>query len=310
MKYISIVTPCYNEQDNIMEVYKQVKEIFDELKEYKYEHIFIDNRSKDNTYSILKEIAKNDKNVKLIRNARNFGLIKSPVYGMLQASGDAIILLVADLQDPPSMIKDFLKKWEEGFKVVLGVKTNSEEYPMMFLARKFYYNVISKLSDVELTKNNTGFGLYDRAVIEIIRKVDDPYPYFRGLVSEIGFESAKIEYLQPVRKRGISSANFYVLYDLGMLGITSHTKVPLRIMTMSGFVLSILSFVLALIYLVSKLFFWDLFAPGSASILIGIFLFSSIQLFFLGIIGEYIAFMHTHLLKRPLVVEDERINFD
>jgi glycosyltransferase involved in cell wall biosynthesis len=310
MKKISIVTPCYNEESNIKDVYEQVKAIFDDLNSYEYEHIFIDNKSKDSTREILKDIAKSDKNVKLIFNTRNFGLLKSPVHGILQASGDAVVLLVADLQDPPSMIKDFITKWEDGFKVVLGVKKSSEEFLGMFLARKFYYNVLSKLSDVELTKNNTGFGLYDRAVVEIIREIDDPYPYFRGLISEIGFDSCKIEYNQPVRKRGISSANFYVLYDLAMLGVTSHTKVPLRLATMAGFILSILSLLMAFIYLVSKLLFWSDFSTGTASLLIGVFFFSSIQLFFLGIVGEYIAFMHTKLQKRPLVIEQERINFD
>ncbi|MDB5053044.1 MAG: dolichol monophosphate mannose synthase, partial [Bacilli bacterium] len=228
MKLISIVTPCYNEEANVNEVYNQVKAVFEQLGTYQYEHIFIDNASKDNTLMLLKEIASEDYNVKIIANSRNFGHIRSPYHALLQASGDAVILLVADLQDPPKMIIDFLTKWEEGFKVVLGVKTESEESFLMFSIRKMYYNFINRVSEIELTKNNTGFGLYDKQIIEILRDIDDPYPYFRGLISDIGFPSFKIEYVQPARKRGITKNNFYTLYDIAMLGITNHSKIPLR----------------------------------------------------------------------------------
>src|SRR6266567_3208024 len=196
---ISVVSPCYNEEDNVEELYRQVKEVFAALPGYCYQHIFIDNASKDRTVSILKGLAKNDGNLKIIVNSRNFGHIRSPYYGLLQSGGDATVLLVSDLQDPPAMINDFIKKWEEGYKVVLGVKTQSKETPAMFFVRKMYYEFIGRLSEIELTKNNTGFGLYDNKVIETLRLIDDPYPYFRGLISEIGFESAKIEYTQPVR---------------------------------------------------------------------------------------------------------------
>jgi glycosyltransferase involved in cell wall biosynthesis len=310
MKLISIVTPCYNEEENIQELYDQVKKVFDNLREYQYEHIFIDNASKDRSVKILREISKKDSNVKVIVNARNFGHIRSPYYGLLQSSGDAVILLVCDLQDPPHLIIEFIQKWEEGYKVVLGVKTSSEESLAMFTIRKLYYNFINKLSDIDLTKNNTGFGLYDKKIIDILRTINDPYPYFRGLISEIGFESFKIEYKQPARKRGISSNNFYRLYDMAMLGITSHSKVPLRVATMAGFCMSIISLLLALLYLAAKLIFWNSFPVGTAPVVVGLFLFSSVQLFFIGLLGEYIGVIHTQILKRPIVVERERINFD
>ncbi|MFE5324703.1 glycosyltransferase family 2 protein [Paenibacillus sp. NPDC056579] len=310
MKLISIVTPCYNEEANVEELYSQVKKIFQELEEYNYEHIFIDNCSKDNTENILRKISSIDKNVKVILNARNFGHIRSPYHAMLQARGDAVISLVADLQDPPTMIKDFIQKWEEGYKVVLGVKAQSFESPMMFAIRKTYYNFINRVSEIELTKNNTGFGLYDARVIEILKGIDDPYPYFRGLISDIGFESFKIEYIQPARKRGITKNNFYTLYDIAMLGITNHSKIPLRMAAMLGFIMSAFSFFVAIIYFLAKLLFWNYFSVGTAPLIIGLFFFSSVQLFFIGIIGEYIGSIHTQVLKRPHVIEKERINFE
>lgn len=309
MPLISVVSPCYNEEENVEEVYRQVKEVFDSLPGYTYEHIFIDNASRDKTVNILKMLAKDDPNLKVIVNSRNFGHIRSPYHALLQAKGDAVVLLVSDLQDPPTLIKDFIDKWEEGYKVVLGVKTQSRETPAMFLVRKMYYEFIGRLSDIELTKNNTGFGLYDQKVVDILRGLDEPYPYFRGLVSEIGFESAKIEYIQPARTRGITSNNFYTLYDIAMLGITNHSKVPLRLATMLGFFMSAVSLMIALGYLVAKLVFWNWFSIGVAPIVIGLFFFSSVQLFFIGIIGEYIGSIHTQVLKRPLVIEEERINF-
>ena len=241
MKTISVVTACFNEEENVEQVYEQVKEVFNGLKSYQYEHIFIDNASKDRTLSILKQLARNDKNVRIIVNSRNFGHIRSPYYGLLQAKGDAVIQIVADLQDPPEMLVDFIRKWEEGYKIVLGVKKSSEESAVMFAVRKVFYNLIHNISEVQLTRNFTGFGLYDKKVIEILKHIDDPYPYFRGLISDIGFESAKIEYAQPSRKRGVTKNNFYTLYDMAMLGITNHSKVPLRRATMLGFALSLYS---------------------------------------------------------------------
>ena len=309
MKLISIVSPCYNEEENVMTLYEQVKAIFENLPEYQYEHIFIDNASTDKTVEIIRQISAKDKNIKLIINSRNFGHIRSPFYGLLQAKGDAVILLVSDLQDPPGLIPEFIQKWEGGYKIAVGVKNESHESPVMFAIRKWGYRLISKISNVRLIKNFTGFGLYDQSVIEILRQIDDPYPYFRGLISEIGFDIAQIPFTQPARKRGITKNNFYTLYDIGMLGITSHSKVPIRLAAMAGFALSILSFFMAIIFILLKIIFWNHFSMGIAPILIGLFFFSSVQLFFIGLLGEYIGAIHTQILKRPLVIEKERVNF-
>lgn len=310
MPIVSVVTACYNEEDNVAEVYRQVKDVFDGLPGYTYEHIFIDNASRDNTVGILREIAAADKRVKVIVNSRNFGHIRSPYHAVLQAKGDAVIGIVADLQDPPAMIKDFIAKWEEGYKVVLGIKEKSEESRLFFLLRGLYYKVLRRLSDVELIEHFTGFGLYDRQVVEVLRGIEDHYPYLRGLIADIGFESAKITYHQPTRKRGITKNNFYTLFDIAMLGLTSYTKVPLRLATIFGFGCSALSLAVALAYFIYKLLFWKSFTLGVAPLIIGLFFFASVQLFFLGVIGEYIGAVHTQVLKRPLVVEKERINFD
>ncbi len=304
------MTACYNEEENVRELYERVSTVMRSLPSYCYEHIFIDNASTDRTVEILKEIANSDKRVKIIVNARNFGHIRSPFHALLQTTGDAVISLVADLQDPPEMIIDFIRKWEEGFKIVVGMKEKSEESPIFFAIRKLYYHLISRLSEVNLIKNFTGFGLYDRQVIEILRKIDDPYPYFRGLICDIGFERAEIPYVQPARRRGFTKNNFYTLYDMAMLGITNHSKVPLRLATMTGFAVAFFSLLVALVYFLYKLIYWNSFTVGIAPLVIGLFFFGAIQLFFIGIIGEYIGAIHTQVLKRPLVVEKERINFD
>jgi len=309
MKLISIVTPCYNEAENVEDVYLQVKDVFKKMRKYKYEHLFIDNASTDSTVEKLRALAQADKNVKVIVNARNFGHLRSPYYALLQTAGDAAVLLVADLQDPPAMIADMVRKWEEGYKIVVAVKKESGESRIMFFIRKIYYNLISKLSETELIRNFTGFGLYDKRVIEILRTINDPYPYFRGLICDIGFERATLEYVQPARKRGSTKISFYMLYDLAMLGITTHSKVPLRLATMIGFLFAALSLLVALAYLVYKLVFWREFSLGIAPLVIGFFFFSSLQLFFIGIIGEYIGSIHTQVMKRPVVVEKDRINF-
>jgi glycosyltransferase involved in cell wall biosynthesis len=309
-KKLSIVTPCFNEEGNVGALHARVVEVMAGLPQYDYEHLFIDNDSKDRTQAILREIAAKDRRVKCIFNVRNFGHIRSPYHGILQSDGDATILLVADLQDPPEMIVDFVREWEKGAKVVLGVKTSSEEASLMFLIRTAYYNFVSRVSDTQLVKNNTGFGLYDRVVVDDLRKIKDPYPYFRGLISELGYPPAKIEYRQPARKRGVTSNNFYRLYDIAMLGITSHSKVPLRVATMAGFAMSLLAFFLGTIYLIAKLVFWNEFQLGFAPLLIGVFFFASVQLFFIGLLGEYIGAIHTQVLNRPLVIEKERIGFD
>jgi glycosyltransferase involved in cell wall biosynthesis len=247
--------------------------------------------------------------VKIIVNTRNFGHIRSPYHALLQSSGDATILLVADFQDPPDLIPTFIEHWEKGFKMVLGIKTSAEESALMYAIRKAYYNLLARLSDLKLNKNSTGFGLYDRQVIETLKKIDDPYPYFRGLISDLGFEAFRIEYKQPTRRRGITKNNFYTLYDIAMLGITNHSKIPLRLATMTGFVMSGISLVIALGYLIAKFVYWDKFDFGLAPVLIGLFFFSSVQLFFIGIIGEYIGAVFTQVQKRPLVIEKERIGF-
>ncbi len=309
MKRISVVTPCYNEEENVEEVYRQVKEVFKNLKKYRYEHLFIDNASTDSTVARLKALARTDRNVKIIVNARNFGPVRSPNYGLAQASGDAAILLVADLQDPPSLIPAMIQKWEEGFKIVVAVKKESGESRLMFAIRKLYYRLVTRLSETPLIKNFTGFGLYDKRVIDILRSINDPYPYFRGLICDIGFEPAVLEYVQPARRRGFTKINLYTLYDVAMLGITNHSKVPLRLATMLGFFLAMLSLFVAVAYFVYKLVFWSEFSLGIAPLVIGFFFFSSIQLFFIGIIGEYIGSIHTQVHRRPMVVEQERVNF-
>lgn len=309
MNLISIVTPCYNEQDNVAEVHRRVREIMGGVADADYEHIFIDNASTDATVEILRGIAAADPRVRLIINARNFGSLRSPYHAILEATGDAVILLVADLQDPPELIPEFIARWRAGAKVVVGVKAGSQESPAMFAIRRAYYGMLAKIGEHRLVQNYSGFGLYDRQMVDALRRMRDPAPYLRGLISEVGFEPERVEYMQASRKRGITSNNFYSLYDIAMLGITSHTKVPLRLATMGGFLLSLLSLLIAFMYLVAKLLFWDRFSIGTAPILIGVFFFSSVQLFFIGLLGEYIAAIHTRVMNRPLVVERERVNF-
>lgn len=307
---ISIVTPCFNEEDNVSELVARIGMALAPFSKYDYEHIFIDNASTDRTVERIKLIARSNPKIKLIVNTRNFGHIRSPVHAIMQAKGAAIITMASDLQDPPELLGAFLKQWEAGYKIAVGVKPKSRETFLMALVRRAYYRTIGRISDVKLIPDFTGFGLYDRSVIEEIRKIDDPYPYFRGLISELGFECASIPFEQPKRLRGITKNNFYTLYDLAMLGITSHSKVPVRLAAMAGFVLALLSLGVSIMYLVLKLLFWDYFTVGTAPILISVFFFASVQLFFIGIIGEYVASIHTHVMKRPLVVEKERVNFD
>ena len=308
-KLISIVTPCYNEEDNITELCARVSHVMSE-QPYDYEHIFIDNASTDGTVQRIKDIALYDKRVKIIINARNFGHIRSPFYGILQSRGDACILIASDLQDPPEMIKEFIGKWEMGFKTVLAVKPESEEKAVMFALRKFYYRLISKLSEVPLIQNATGAGMFDRVVIDVLRTIEDPYPYFRGLLCEIGFPIATVPFKQPKRLRGVTKNNFYTLYDIAMLGITNHSKIPLRLMAMGGFLLAFLSLLVAFIFLVAKLIYWDSFQLGAAPVLIGVFFFGAMQAFFIGVLGEYIGSIHTKVRNMPLVVEQERVNFE
>jgi len=309
-KLISVVTGCYNEEDNVEALHERIKEQFARLPQYRYEHIWIDNASTDRTVEKIKAIAAREPNVKLIVNTRNFGHVRSPVHGLMQARGAAVISMASDLQDPPELIPEFIRKWEEGNKVVAGVKPKSQESRFMWFVRYFYYASIVRISEVRLIRDFTGFGLYDRSVIEAVRRFDDPYPYFRGMIADIGFEHAEVPYVKPRRVRGITKNNFYTLYDLAMLGVTSHSKVPIRIATMAGFALSALSLAVAIGYLIYKLIYWYEFSVGLAPVVIGVFFFASVQLFFIGVLGEYIGAIHTQVQKRPLVVERERINFD
>ncbi len=311
MKLISVMTPCYNEEENIQDIYARVKAVFDGHGIYRYEHIFIDNASRDRTVSILREIASHDKNVKIIVNTRNFGVYRSPMYGLLQAGGDAVIPLAADLQDPPEMISGFLKKWEEGYKIVAAVKKQSLESPLMNILRNLYYHLISYLSeDAEQIKNFTGFGLYDREVIDLIKNTGDHYPYVRGLICDMGYDIAKLEYVRPERKRGFSKNTLYTLYTQAMNGITHHSKMPLRLATFVGFFMAFISILVAVGYSVYKLVYWQSFTLGLAPLVIGLFFFAGVQLIFLGIIGEYIGAIYGRLFQRWLVIEKERINFD
>lgn len=311
-KKISIISSAYNEEGNIRELYKQVKKQMEMLADkYDYEQIVLDNASTDGTLNVLRQIAAEDKNFKVIVNARNFGHIRSPYYGILQCQGDAVIYMASDLQDPPSLLPKFIAKWEEGYKVVLGQKNKSKESWLFFAVRRLYYWLLNLVNDsgAPLLSNCTGFGLYDKCVVDELRKLDEPYPYLRGLVCELGYSRALIPFVQPLRKRGLTKNNFYTLYDNAMTGFTNHSKVPLRLAALGGFVLGVFSFMLAMVYLVLKLLYWDSFPMGTAPLLLAVLFFSSVQLFFIGIIGEYIGAILTQVLKRPLVIENERINF-
>ena len=310
MKKISIVTACYNEEDNVEALYRSVKDImFESLINYKYEHLFIDNCSNDKTVDLLRKIAAEDKNVKVIINSRNFGHIRSPVYGLLQADGDAIISLVADFQDPPEMIVDLVKKWEEGNDAVLAIKKNSKESKILFKLRTWYYNLLSKLSDVRIYKNFTGFGLYSKKVMNEIRRISDPYPFFRGMIAEVGYKVALIDYIQPARSRGFSKNRFYSLYDMAILGIICNSKIPLRLAVFIGAVSAFFSAMVGVSYFVAKILFWEKINLGVAPLIIMTSFMFSILLFFIGVIGEYVGAIYTQVLNRPLVHEEERINF-
>jgi glycosyltransferase involved in cell wall biosynthesis len=309
MKKISFVSGCYNEEDNLEELVRRVFAVADQFPGYDFEYLLIDNKSTDRSAEILRRLAAADKRIKVIFNVRNFGHIRSPYYGMLQARGDAIVYLASDLQDPPELIMKFIPKWEEGWKVVAAIKSASEESPLFFVVRRAYYELVARLSDLDLLKNFTGFGLYDREVMEHCRGMEDPYPYHRGMISELGYPVAKVPFVQPKRKRGFSKNNLYTLYDIAMLGFTNHSKIPLRMATMLGFLFSVAFATVGTVYLVAKLAYWKEFALGLAPLIVGLFFIGSVQLFFIGVLGEYIGAIHTKVSKRPLVVEQERLNF-
>jgi glycosyltransferase involved in cell wall biosynthesis len=308
-KHITVLTPCFNEEGNVRELHERIASAFAACPGCTYDHLYIDNASTDGTVTQLRLLAAVDPSVRVILNNRNFGHVRSPYHGLLQARGDAVIVMASDLQDPPELIGDFIRLWKEGHEVVLGQKVQSAESSFFFAGRRAYYRLLRRLSDVDLQENTTGFGLYSRKVIEDLRELDEPYPYLRGLVSDLGYSIARVPYTQPLRQRGLTKNNFYTLYDVAMLGITSHSKVPLRFATMLGFAMSALSFAVGLVYLVYKLLYWERFALGVAPVVIGLFFFASVQLFFIGIVGEYIGAIHTRVTRRPLVIERERINF-
>ena len=312
MKRISVLVPTYNEEENVGPLATAIEGVFqNELQnKYDYEIVFIDNDSADSTRSILRELGATNKRIKAVLNAKNFGQFNSPYYGLLQTTGDATILMCADFQDPVEMIPKFIAKWEEGFKIVIGQKTASKENKIMYFLRSCYYRTIKKFSDVEQIEHFTGFGLYDKDFINVLRDLNDPTPFLRGIVAELGFKRTEIPYEQQQRRAGKTSNNFYRLYDAAMLSFTSYTKIGLRLATFVGFFIAVISFLVALAYLILKLIFWDLFIMGTAPILIGMFLLGAIQLIFIGLMGEYILSMNARVMNRPLVIEEERINFD
>jgi len=309
-RLLSVVTSCYNEEENVRALAEAVRNVMAKHPQYRYEHIFIDNASRDGTRRILREMCAADPNVKAIFNARNFGAVRSGIHVLLQARGDAVLALACDFQDPPELLNEFITRWEQGSKIVLGVKTSAEERSVFYAIRGWYYRLLGKISDAPPVVQSTGFGMYDRVVIEHLRRIADPYPFFRGLLSEIGYEPTLVPFHQPQRKRGMSSQNFYSLYDQAFLGITSHSKVPLRLATMLGFVLGVLSVLVGLGYLMAKLMLWDSFSLGVAPILVGFFFLTSVQLFFIGIVGEYVGVIWTHVRDVPHIFELERINFE
>lgn len=311
MKKISIMIPCYNEEENVVPMSEAIVNLFTtELSAYDYELLFIDNDSTDNTRPLLREICSKNEKIKAIFNAKNFGQFNSPYYGLLQTTGDCTIGMVCDFQDPVELIPQYIKEWENGYKIVIGIKTGSKENPIVYRLRSLYYKMIKKFSDVEQIEHFTGSGLYDKEFIDVLRNLNDPTPFLRGIVAELGFRRKEIPYEQPKRRAGKSHNNWYSLYDAAMLSFTSYTKVGLRLAMFMGVASGFLSAVAAIVYLVLKLIYWDMFAAGMAPIMIGMFFLGSVQLFFLGFIGEYIISMNQRIMNRPLVVEEERINFE
>lgn len=306
---ISIVTPTYNEVENIENLYLDIKKIMNDLN-IKYEHIIIDNSSSDGTIELIKKIAREDYNVKIIINSKNYGHIRSPFHGILQSDGDATILMASDYQDPPHLIPELINKWRNGSKIVLTEKINSEENKLIYSIRRAYYKFVNYISENKLTENTTGSGIFDRSVIKQLKKIDDPYPYFRGLINEISEEITTIKFTQPLRKYGHTKNNFFTLYDIALLGIVKHSRKPLRIMTFIGLTFSLISFLIGAFYLFYKIIFWDTFSVGIAPLIIGMFFFGSFQILLLGLVGEYVGIILIHQRKMPHVVEKERINFN
>jgi len=309
MKHITILNYCYNEVDNVEAMCEAVMKIMLDVKNITFNHLFIDNSSTDGTQDRLRMLAKKYEHVQVIITTRNFGHIRTPWHALMQAKGDAVIMLPCDFQDPPEIVVDFIDNWEKGYPVVVGVKGKSEESKMLRLLRTAYYKLSTKIANVELIEHFTGTGLYDRSVIESLRRFPDVYPYIRGLIPELGYRTKQVPFVQNKRKYGTSKNNFYTLFDIALLGVTSHSKIPLRLVTAIGFILSLLSFLIAMGYLFAKLVYWDSFTLGVAPTIIGVFFFGSIQMFFIGLLGEYIGAIHSQVFPRK-AVELERINFD
>jgi len=309
-KLISIVAGCYNERENIPELYERICATLEKHPQYDFEILLIDNCSTDGTVDVIRAIAAQDKRLKAIVNVRNFGHIRSPYHALLTATGDAVVGMASDLEDPPELISEFITKWEEGFKIAIGVRAKSDERGLMPHIRNAYYSLITRVSDVQQVRNFTGFGLYDKRVMDILRDIQDPYPYFRGLITELGFPRAEVPFHKPTRKHGLSKGNVLVYFDSAMLGIVNHTKLPLRLATFLGLAMSTLSFLIGIYYFVAKLMFWNEYDVGIAPLIVGQFFFMGVMLFLLGIVGEYVGLLVTHVVRRPMVVESERINFD
>ena len=312
-KKISIVIPCYNEQDNVGPISEAVRAQFDNvplLQKYDWEILFMDNDSKDATRDRIRELCAKDKHIKAIFNAKNFGQFNSPYYGMLQTDGDATMLMAADFQDPPELIEQYVQGWEEGYKIVIGIKEQSSDGRFIYALRCLYYKMIRKFSQVDQIEHFTGFGLYDREFIKVLRDLDDPTPFLRGIVAELGFRRKEIPYSQPKRRAGKTSNNFYTLYDAAMLSFTSYTKVGLRVATFAGAICAGISMAVAIIYLIMKLIWWDRFPAGMVPLLLGMLFLGSVQIFFIGLVGEYILSINQRVMNRPLVVEEERLNFE
>ena len=310
MKKISVLIPCFNEVDNVEPISKDITDLFkSKLKKYQYEIVFIDNDSKDGTKEKIREICKKNKKIKAIFNVRNFGAFNSPYYGLMQTDGDCTIMMACDYQDPVDMIPDFVREWENGYKIVVGVKDHSKENPIVYSLRSIYYYLLGKLSNVDIIRHFTGFGLYDREFINILRQIDDSTPFLRGIVAEFGYDIKKITFEQPLRKAGKTHNSISDLYDATMLSFTAYTTLGLRIVTIVGFVVGVISFIIGLIYLIYKLKYWYTFNAGMAPILVGIFFLGGIIMITLGLIGEYVISINRRSMHRPLVVERERINF-
>lgn len=311
MQKISILIPCYNEQENVVAISKAVQEEIEKnLPAYDYEIVFIDNDSQDNTRPLLREICKQNPKVKAIFNAKNFGQFNSPYYGMLQTTGECTICLCCDFQDPVEMIPSMVHEWENGAKIVSCIKEQSEENKIIRFLRTIYYKLIKKMSSIDQIEHFTGFGLYDKSFIRVLRELKDPTPFLRGIVAELGYKRVSLPYKQAKRRAGKTHNNFFTLFDAAMLSFTSYTKVGLHLVTLAGMLLSVGSILVGLVYLILKLVHWDSFDAGMAPLVIGMFFLSAVQLLFIGFVGEYVMSINTRIMNRPLVVEEERINFE